>query len=123
MRLRSKYQIHDNVAYFLDQIKEISKQNWKPNMEDFIRIRTRSTGFSMWRIRENIGDYGEYQFELIDVGGARAERKKWMKTISGMFLGSIEHLSMKMCVVFIKIIWTNNRSNPGCYICGSNIRI
>ena len=85
MRLRAKYQIHDNVAYFLDQIHLICKKNWEPNFEDFIRIRTRSTGFAMEKVQANIDNFGKYQFEFTDVGGQRSERKKWMKIVVGMF--------------------------------------
>jgi len=81
LTLRAKYQIHDNVGYFLDKIDAICKKEYEPSFEDFIRIRTRSTGFAMEKITANIDQFGEYRFEFTDVGGQRSERKKWMKIV------------------------------------------
>ena len=84
--MHSEYHIDDNVSHFLDQIKEICEDGWEPNFQDFLRIRTRSTGFQMEKMNANIDKYGEYVFEFTDPGGARAERKKWMKIAFGIFL-------------------------------------
>merc|ERR1712130_205106 len=51
------------------------------DFEDFIRIRTRSTGFAMEKVSANIDNFGDYTFEFTDVGGQRSERKKWMKIV------------------------------------------
>jgi len=81
LRLRARYQIHDNVGYFLNKIHEICRDDYEPNFEDFLRIRTRSTGFQMEKVQANIDQFGEYLFEFTDVGGQRSERKKWMKIV------------------------------------------
>eukprot|EP01083_Nonionella_stella_P077728 212371_1 len=81
LRLRAKYQIHDNVDYFLDKIAEIGSDAYEPNFEDYIRIRTRSTGFSMTTVCAKFDKFGEYLFEFTDVGGQRSERKKWMQIV------------------------------------------
>eukprot|EP01083_Nonionella_stella_P067876 179820_1 len=81
LTLRSKFQIHDNVGYFLDKIRDICKDDYQPDFEDFIRIRTRSTGFATECVDANIENFGEYTFEFTDVGGQRSERKKWMKIV------------------------------------------
>ena len=86
MRWRSEYQIHDHVSHFLDQIKEIYKDGWEPNFEDFLKLRTRSTGFQMEAVKANIDTYGEYKFEFTDAGGTRGERKKWMWVVVGIVL-------------------------------------
>ena len=90
--MRAKYQIHDNVAYFLNKIHDICRGDWEPNFEDFLRIRTRSTGFQMEKVKANIDQFGEYLFEFTDVGGQRSERKKWMKIVVGML--SLYHVDV-----------------------------
>eukprot|EP01083_Nonionella_stella_P241189 842431_1 len=81
LSLRSKFQIHDNVGYFLDRIDLVCKEEYSPTFEDFLRIRTRSTGFAMEKVSAKIENFGEYTFEFTDVGGQRSERKKWMKIV------------------------------------------
>ena len=66
LRLRAKYQIHDNVGYFLNRIKAICRENYEPNFEDYLRIRTRSTGFAMEKVTANLDDFGQYTFEFTD---------------------------------------------------------
>mmetsp|Transcript_28049 Transcript_28049/g.44494 ORF Transcript_28049/g.44494 Transcript_28049/m.44494 type:complete len:380 (-) Transcript_28049:189-1328(-) len=82
LNLRSRFQIHDNVAYFLDKIHDICQDDYTPDFEDYLRIRTRSTGFNMEKVTANIDNFGEYMFEFTDVGGQRSERKKWMKIVA-----------------------------------------
>jgi len=79
---RHYYQIHDNVEYFFDRIDIISSPDYVPNFDDYLRIRTRSTGFAQTKLVANIDKFGQHIFEFTDVGGQRSERKKWMRFIS-----------------------------------------
>jgi len=81
LRKRHYYQIHDNVAYFLERVDELVKSTYVPSFEDYLRIRTRSTGFSQTKLIANIDRFGQHIFEFTDVGGQRSERKKWMRFI------------------------------------------
>jgi len=78
-----KYQIHDNVAYFLDKVDEIQNKDYTPSFDDYVRFRSRSTGLSVERITAKIDSVikGEYCFEITDVGGQRSERQKWMRIV------------------------------------------
>jgi len=47
--------------------------NYKPTDEDILRVRVRSTG-----IEEAEFDFDDMIFNMIDVGGQRSERRKWI---------------------------------------------
>jgi len=79
LELRSKFQIHDNVAYFLDQVADIAHPKYSPSFEDYIRFRSRSTGFVTEKLTSEIEKFGQYYLEFTHVGGQRSERKKWMR--------------------------------------------
>lgn len=78
---RHYFQIHDNVDYFFNKIEVIASPKYEPNFDDYLRIRTRSTGFAQTRLTADIDRFGKHIFEFTDVGGQRSERKKWMKFI------------------------------------------
>eukprot|EP01084_Bolivina_argentea_P071227 129528_1 len=82
LKLRARYQIHDNVAYFLNHIDIIFKDYYQPTFDDYVRICTHTTGFEQTNIIANIDKFGSHTFEFTDVGGRRSERQKWMKLIS-----------------------------------------
>ncbi|ETO08953.1 GTP-binding protein (p) alpha subunit, gpa1 [Reticulomyxa filosa] len=77
LEYRALYQLPDNVAYFLDKIREISKTDYVPSFDDYIRFRFRTTGFASERFVSMI-DKKKYIIELTDVGGQRSERRKWL---------------------------------------------
>lgn len=52
---------------------------WKPNDEDVLLVRIRTTGFNDQKF-----DYEGVQLRMIDVGGQRAERKKWIHMFDGV---------------------------------------
>lgn len=59
---------------FFDNIKNrFLDPNYIPTQDDVLRTRIRSTG-----INEAEFKFVDMQFKLIDVGGQRAERKKWI---------------------------------------------
>jgi GTPase SAR1 family protein len=61
--------------YFLDRIEEISKPEYLPNEQDMLKVRVRTTG-----ILTEVNTFNNSKFELIDIGGAQSERKKWKHT-------------------------------------------
>jgi len=56
-----------------DSIDRISDPNFKPNDQDVLRARSRTTG-----IEEAVFKFEDMSFRLIDVGGQRSERRKWI---------------------------------------------
>lgn len=79
LRLRSRYQIHDNVSHFLGRAGFICDDNYKLSVGDYLRIRTRSTGMTTERISSAVGNYGTYHFEFTDVGGQKSQRSRWLE--------------------------------------------
>jgi len=70
---RSKFQLNDSAQYFLDKVEEVSKVAYIPSEQDILRVRVRTTG-----IVENDFIIDRNRFKMIDVGGQRNERKKWI---------------------------------------------
>jgi len=76
---RSKFQLYDSAAFFLNKVEYISVPDYLPNEEDVLRCRVRTTG-----IVENAFEIEGNQFKMFDVGGQRNERKKWIHCFEGV---------------------------------------
>ncbi|KAJ3436033.1 guanine nucleotide-binding protein g(o) subunit alpha [Anaeramoeba flamelloides] len=70
---RSLIQIPSSTNYFLDSLHRISKNDYLPNDNDIIMCRIPTTGINQVQFE----DQG-LQWSLIDVGGQRSERRKWI---------------------------------------------
>lgn len=68
-----EYQLNDSAEYYLSQLERIGKTGYIPNAQDVLRTRVRTTG-----IIESRFLYKSAEFRMIDVGGQRSERKKWI---------------------------------------------
>jgi len=66
-------QIPDSASHFLDSAERISLENYIPSDEDILLSRKQTTG-----IVEYVFKMDKLPFTLVDVGGQRGERKKWM---------------------------------------------
>jgi len=71
---RSKLQVQDSLAYFVENIDRISQAGWIPNKDDVLHVRAVTTGITEenMKIKERI-------FHIVDVGGQRSERRKWIE--------------------------------------------
>jgi len=69
----NEYALHDNLAYFVEDIDRIWSPEYVPDDQDLLRSRLRTTG-----ITETIFDLGQLTYRMFDVGGQRSERKKWI---------------------------------------------
>lgn len=76
---RSKFQFMDAAEYFFDNLDRITPSDYHPTYEDVLRCRVRTTG-----IVESHFKLSGHQFVLIDVGGQRNERKKWIHCFEGV---------------------------------------
>ena len=70
---RVAFQLADNVDYFFDKVHEIASPDYIPSYDDVLRCRARTTG-----VVETVFTVNETSFRLLDVGGQRNERKKWI---------------------------------------------
>ena len=68
-----EYQLNDSAAYYLDALDRLCDSAYIPTEQDVLRTRVKTTG-----IIETKFEFKNLFFTLIDVGGQRSERKKWI---------------------------------------------
>jgi len=72
-RRNAEFQLNDSAAYYFDKIDTIVASNYIPDEQDILRSRAKTTG-----IIETLFSCDRTNFRMVDVGGQRSERKKWM---------------------------------------------
>jgi len=77
-RRRSRFQIEDSSKYYFENIDRIAEAartpgGYIPSEDDIVRCRARTTG-----IDEEVFQVQGTRFRIIDVGGQRTERSKWI---------------------------------------------
>ncbi|VDP99138.1 unnamed protein product [Trichobilharzia regenti] len=70
---RREYQLTDSAKYYLDNLDRISQPDYLPTLQDILRVRVPTTG-----IVEYLFDLDSIIFRMVDVGGQRSERRKWI---------------------------------------------
>jgi len=70
---RSKLQLQDSLKYFMENIDRIAMEGYIPSKDDVLHVRIISTG-----IVEEMLTMQNRPFQIVDVGGQRSERKKWL---------------------------------------------
>jgi len=66
-------QVLESAAYFFDAIDRLGTTTYDPSVEDILRARQKTTGI----IEVKFSTDG-HEFRLVDVGGQRSERRKWL---------------------------------------------
>lgn len=74
---RSKFQLPDSASHVLENVARIAQPNYVPSPDDILRCRARTTG-----IHEILFRVQNFHFRMVDVGGQRSERKKWVHCLS-----------------------------------------
>jgi len=72
-----KIQLNDTAEYFFENLNRIILDNYMPTNADILRARVRSTG-----IEEATFKFDRMTFRVVDVGGQRSERRKWIHCFS-----------------------------------------
>ncbi|KYR01014.1 G-protein subunit alpha 5 [Tieghemostelium lacteum] len=73
-KMRDKhFQLNDSAAYFFDNISRFANDTYVPSQDDVLRSRVRTTG-----IQEAHFKFNDIEFRMLDVGGQRSERRKWI---------------------------------------------
>lgn len=67
------FQLNDSASYFFDNINRFINSNYLPSEQDVLRARVRTTG-----IEEAVFTFDDMHFRMLDVGGQRSERRKWI---------------------------------------------
>ncbi|KAJ6239538.1 g protein alpha i subunit [Anaeramoeba flamelloides] len=70
---REKFQIPENSDYFWDSIERIFDESFIPNNIDILNCRIPTVG-----IKEIFFEVGDKNWRIVDVGGQRSERRKWI---------------------------------------------
>jgi len=69
-----EFQIDECSGYFFDNLKRISAPKYVPVVDDILQVRVKTTG-----ITETLFGVGNnLKINMVDVGGQRNERKKWI---------------------------------------------
>uniref|UniRef100_A0AAF5PGG8 Guanine nucleotide-binding protein alpha-6 subunit n=1 Tax=Wuchereria bancrofti TaxID=6293 RepID=A0AAF5PGG8_WUCBA len=70
---RFSYQLLDNAKFFLNSLGRITSPDYSPTTQDILQCRFKTRG-----IHEINFVYKKVDFKMIDVGGQRSERRKWI---------------------------------------------
>jgi len=70
---RSEFWFLDATPYYFENIQRFIEDGYVPTEEDCIMTRVRTTGIAVTEF-----DEGSVHFRVVDVGGQRNERKKWI---------------------------------------------
>lgn len=71
--------LDESAIYLFDNIDRFSDPNFQPNSTDILRVRIRTTGIDEAKFKMD-----ELTIRLIDVGGQRSERRKWIHCFQGV---------------------------------------
>jgi len=70
---RSEFQLVDSAQYWFEDVKRVTASDFVPSEQDVLRARIQTTGIVEIRF-----PFKGRDFVLVDVGGQRSERKKWI---------------------------------------------
>eukprot|EP01111_Echinosteliopsis_oligospora_P011892 TRINITY_DN4022_c0_g1_i2.p1 TRINITY_DN4022_c0_g1~~TRINITY_DN4022_c0_g1_i2.p1 ORF type:complete len:261 (-),score=46.78 TRINITY_DN4022_c0_g1_i2:110-892(-) len=70
---RSEFWFLDATPYYFENVHRFVEDNYVPTEEDCIMTRVRTTGIAITEF-----DEGQVHYRVVDVGGQRTERKKWI---------------------------------------------
>ena len=71
---KSKYWVLDTVDWLMENVQRFAADDYVPTRQDMILSRRRTTG-----ITEHTYMVDDVAFTIIDVGGQRSERRKWVQ--------------------------------------------
>jgi len=88
-------QIPTSSSYFFDHALRFAEDDYKPTQEDILRCKLKTTGISETKFSVN-----DVEFTMVDVGGQRAERKKWLHCFDGVncviYLAALDEYNMTL---------------------------
>ncbi|KAJ3443997.1 guanine nucleotide-binding protein subunit alpha [Anaeramoeba flamelloides] len=70
---RVEFQLPDTVDYYFDNCERIAEKDYIPSEKDILLCRIPTTGVNTLNFQ-----IGNLPWEVIDVGGQRSERRKWI---------------------------------------------
>lgn len=86
---------NSNVAYFFDNAERFAASDFEPSQEDYVRAKQKTTG-----VHETSFEFKDATFVLVDVGGQRCERRRWLPCFQDVsaviYLSAINEYDMRM---------------------------
>jgi len=76
---RNEFQLDDSAPYYFNDLARISAADYLPSEQDVLRSRVKTTGIVETEFKLN-----NQSVKMIDVGGQRNERKKWIHCFEGV---------------------------------------
>jgi len=75
----NELQLLDSTEYWFQHIDRITEQNYMPTVDDVLRVRIMTTGVTevQMEIKNTV-------WSIVDVGGQRTERRKWLHCFEGV---------------------------------------
>eukprot|EP00595_Chromulina_sp_UTEXLB2642_P003257 CAMPEP_0196763246 /NCGR_PEP_ID=MMETSP1095-20130614/3683_1 /TAXON_ID=96789 ORGANISM="Chromulina nebulosa, Strain UTEXLB2642" /NCGR_SAMPLE_ID=MMETSP1095 /ASSEMBLY_ACC=CAM_ASM_000446 /LENGTH=356 /DNA_ID=CAMNT_0042116007 /DNA_START=137 /DNA_END=1207 /DNA_ORIENTATION=+ len=70
---RNEYWNMDALPYYLNEVLRLGSDDYEPSEEDMVMTRVRTTGIVVTEVLEP-----PYTYNVVDVGGQRSERRKWI---------------------------------------------
>jgi len=78
-KCRARFQCIDSAPHFFERVDAICSKDYVPSYQDVLMCRARTTG-----IVETEFVVNGKAFKMMDVGGQRSERKKWIHCFEGV---------------------------------------
>lgn len=89
------FHLFDQAKYFLDKVDELCTVGYMPTDDDILRVRAPTTA-----IVETQFEIRDAQFTIIDVGGQRNERRKWIHCFENvtavLYVAAISEYNQKL---------------------------
>lgn len=94
-RSELRIQIPSTSDYFFEHAARFAEEHFIPTPEDMFRAKLKTTGIS-----EVVFEINKIEFTLVDVGGQRSERRKWLHCFddvtSVIFLAALDEYDMRL---------------------------
>uniref|UniRef100_A0A8C5LMI4 G protein subunit alpha 15 n=1 Tax=Leptobrachium leishanense TaxID=445787 RepID=A0A8C5LMI4_9ANUR len=92
---RTEYPLLDSAKYYMSNLERIMQNGFQPTDEDILRIRIPTTGINEYSFTvEGIN------LRMVDVGGQKSERKKWIHSFENVsaliYLASLSEYDQKL---------------------------
>jgi GTPase SAR1 family protein len=80
---RSEFWLLDSFPYYIKNLERFTEPDWVPTEEDSVMARIRTTGIVVSNLESKLAQEDKDEpamlhFQVVDVGGQRNERKKWI---------------------------------------------
>lgn len=99
---RGEFYMMDNADYFFEHAQRIASSTYLPSEQDVLHARSKTVGIMETHFR-----MGELSIHLVDVGGQRSERRKWIHCFEAV-------TSIIFCVAlseYDQVLLEDNRQN------------